>query len=643
MCDGRSKRFCLDYAKRSKSVTSVTDSWRAFYRSEGETIGRGGTGKVFLARPIDDSSQSHKIFNYQKVNEVTVPFSGTFGEVFEVINPIVPGKSLAVKLIRRFRGGRDSIEKIRKEIMLMKKLQSSHNDLTGANVPTSACPLLVSVHEDLTEVAIVMEFAKGGSLFDLCCERYSTQNACLFGDVSPRCAISKPPIPPSRRRSPVVGDSHCPHAPCPLPESYIASVIEKISSALMYMHEKAKIVHLDIKAENILLREPFPSSDVFITDFGLASVLTDTKPHRELAGTPDYTAPEVISYDPVSFATDMWSVGVLAYFLLTGVSPFLADSKALTLSNITQMKIDYPDHLFAHVSPEAVHFIQALIKRRPRDRLSAAQCRQHPWIQSNLADNSVTLNGVSLQSAVESNPEDLIDPQLTTTAAAVDEPMPQQAIPHTSAPLTLALPLVRQSQVCQRVEAVLTSCLRGSPPVGINQEAVEHHFRLTTTRDFCNSKRKLTKSGSSNNDARLRILGRRGASESRVLPCTLTKVDEKEAERKNPPPDHRPRLLFDYPLTGLDLFLRSVLYYGLQKTPHSPVVFPATAGAAVGSCGDFVPRSSFLNYSPITSTAFLDLAAPRLRLEVLPQAADTANQLLSEETRPREEAPVPQV
>ncbi|VDL92320.1 unnamed protein product [Schistocephalus solidus] len=254
----------MDYAKRSKSVTSVTDSWRAFYRSEGETIGRlvfvlltvfttrGGTGKVFLARPIDDSSQSHKIFNYQKVNEVTVPFSGTFGEVFEVINPIVPGKSLAVKLIRRFRGGRDSIEKIRKEIMLMKKLQSSHNDLTGANVPTSACPLLVSVHEDLTEVAIVMEFAKGGSLFDLCCERYSTQNACLFGDVSPRCAISKPPIPPSRRRSPVVGDSHCPHAPCPLPESYIASVIEKISSALMYMHEKAKIVHLDIKVRLVI-------------------------------------------------------------------------------------------------------------------------------------------------------------------------------------------------------------------------------------------------------------------------------------------------------------------------------------------------------------------------------------------------------
>ncbi|BHF63605.1 positive regulation of fibroblast apoptotic process [Sparganum proliferum] len=633
----------MDYAKRSRSVTAVTESWRAFYRTEGETIGRGGTGKVFRVRPTGDNSHPYDISNCRKASESTVSSNGTFGEVFEVINPIVPGKFLAVKLIRRFRSGRDSIEKIRKEIALMKKLQSSHNNITGENVPASACPLLISVHEDLTEVAIVMEFAKGGSLFDLCCERYSAHHGCSLGDSSPRGAVSKPPMPPSRRRSSVVVDARVTHAPCPLPERYIASVIEKISSALMYMHETAKIVHLDIKAENILLREPFPSSDVFITDFGLASVLTDTKPHRELAGTPDYTAPEVISYDPVSFATDMWSVGVLAYFLLTGVSPFLADSKALTLSNITQMKIDYPDHLFAHTSPEAVHFIQALIKRRPRDRLSAAQCRQHVWIQSNLVDSAITPKSVSLQSVVESNSEEPPEAQVTTAVAAVDEPMPQQATPNTAPPLTIALPVVRQSQVCQRVEAVLTSCLRGSVTTGISQQGVEHQLRLTTERDFSNSKRKLTKSGNGGSDARLRLLGRRGASESRVLTSTLTEVEEEEAERRNTPPDRRPRLLFDYPLTGLDLFLRSVLYCGLQKAPHSPVVFPATAGAAVSSCEDFAPHSSFLRYSPLTSTAFLDLAAPRLKLEILPRAADAANQLLPKESLPREEAPVPQV
>ncbi len=56
----------------------------------------------------------------------------------------------------------------------------------------------------------------------------------------------------------------------------------------------------------------------------------------------------------------------MAYFMLTGVSPFLAETKALTLSNITQMKIDYPGHLFEHASPHALDFVKALIKRAPR-------------------------------------------------------------------------------------------------------------------------------------------------------------------------------------------------------------------------------------------------------------------------------------
>ncbi|VDO04917.1 unnamed protein product [Rodentolepis nana] len=74
------------------------------------------------------------------------------------------------------------------------------------------------------------------------------------------------------------------------------------------------------------------------------------------------------------------SVGVLAYFLLTGKSPFLAESKALTLSNITQMKIDYPPDLFNSVSPSALTFIRALIQRNPRARLTASQCCQHEWL-----------------------------------------------------------------------------------------------------------------------------------------------------------------------------------------------------------------------------------------------------------------------
>ncbi|CDS39697.1 serine:threonine protein kinase 17A [Echinococcus multilocularis] len=337
--------------KRFNSDMALNESWRQFYDTDGDAIGRGGAGKVFRIR-----LRCAGILHERKSSMPACLPTGEFRPSFELVNDIPDGKSLAIKIIRRFRCGRDSIEKIRNEIELIRTLQPSNKDY---NAPSAVAPLLFSVHEDPTQVAIVMEFAEGGSLFDLCSPKTLNRPLLPSGDGD----FSDGTTPQSR-----------------IPESYVASVLSRITNALAFMHEKANIVHLDIKAENILLRKPYPSTDVFITDFGLASVLNKSKPHKELAGTPDYAAPEVISYDPVSFATDMWSVGVLAYFLLTGVSPFLAESKALTLSNITQMKIDYPSHLFEVVSPLALDFIRSLIKRNPKARLSASQCCQHEWL-----------------------------------------------------------------------------------------------------------------------------------------------------------------------------------------------------------------------------------------------------------------------
>ena len=57
------------------------------------------------------------------------------------------------------------------------------------------------------------------------------------------------------------------------------------------------------------------SNDVKIIDFGLAQKLEEGKSVKVLFGTAEFCAPEIINYEPVSFATDMWSVGVLAYVL----------------------------------------------------------------------------------------------------------------------------------------------------------------------------------------------------------------------------------------------------------------------------------------------------------------------------------------
>lgn len=78
-------------------------------------------------------------------------------------------------------------------------------------------------------------------------------------------------------------------------------------------------------------------------------------------GTPEFVAPEVVNYDEISYETDMWSVGVIAYVLLSGISPFLGDVEGETLSNVTAAQYDYDDEGFDDISDDAKNFISALL------------------------------------------------------------------------------------------------------------------------------------------------------------------------------------------------------------------------------------------------------------------------------------------
>lgn len=73
-------------------------------------------------------------------------------------------------------------------------------------------------------------------------------------------------------------------------------------------HNHRSIVHLDLKPENILLKSK-KSYSIKIADFGLAKQLKSDEESRIMVGTAEFVSPEIINYDPVSTASDMWSVG----------------------------------------------------------------------------------------------------------------------------------------------------------------------------------------------------------------------------------------------------------------------------------------------------------------------------------------------
>jgi myosin-light-chain kinase len=98
-----------------------------------------------------------------------------------------------------------------------------------------------------------------------------------------------------------------------------------------------------------------------IIDFGLARHFDPSQTLRVLFGTPEFIAPEVISYDEIGHGTDMWSVGVICYVLLSGLSPFMGDNDPETYANVTKAEFDFNDESFDDISSEAKDFISKLL------------------------------------------------------------------------------------------------------------------------------------------------------------------------------------------------------------------------------------------------------------------------------------------
>ncbi|NWR26666.1 KALRN protein, partial [Tachuris rubrigastra] len=165
-----------------------------------------------------------------------------------------------------------------------------------------------------------------------------------------------------------------------LMEEKVAFYIRDTMEALQYLHN-CRVAHLDIKPENLLIDLRIPVPRVKIIDLEDAVQITGHYHVHHLLGNPEFAAPEVIQGLPVSLSTDIWSIGVLTYVMLSGVSPFLDESREETCINVCRVDFSFPPEYFSDVSHAARDFINVILQEDFRRRPTAATCLQHPWLQ----------------------------------------------------------------------------------------------------------------------------------------------------------------------------------------------------------------------------------------------------------------------
>nr|CAH7744602.1 unnamed protein product [Callosobruchus chinensis] len=164
-----------------------------------------------------------------------------------------------------------------------------------------------------------------------------------------------------------------------LTEKSCTVFMRQILEGVEFMH-KQKILHLDMKPENILCLTK-TGNRIKIIDFGLARKFDPDKKLQVLFGTPEFVAPEVVNFEAIGYGTDMWSVGVICYVLLSGLSPFMGHTDIETMANVTVAKYDFDDEAFDEISENAKDFIRKLLIKDMTKRPTPQECLDHPWLK----------------------------------------------------------------------------------------------------------------------------------------------------------------------------------------------------------------------------------------------------------------------
>ncbi|XP_069665524.1 serine/threonine-protein kinase MARK2 isoform X2 [Haliaeetus albicilla] len=292
----------------------------------GPVEGKGG-GKANMLRGRNSATSADEqphIGNYRLLKTIG---KGNFAKV-KLARHVLTGKEVAVKIIDKTQLNSSSLQKLFREVRIMKVL--NHPNIVK----------LFEVIETEKTLYLVMEYASGGEVFDY---------LVAHGRMKEKEARAK---------------------------------FRQIVSAVQYCHQKF-IVHRDLKAENLLLDADM---NIKIADFGFSNEFTFGNKLDTFCGSPPYAAPELFQgkkYDGPE--VDVWSLGVILYTLVSGSLPFDGQNLKELRERVLRGKYRIPFYM----STDCENLLKKFLILNPTKRGTLEQIMKDRWMNVGHEDDEL--------------------------------------------------------------------------------------------------------------------------------------------------------------------------------------------------------------------------------------------------------------
>lgn len=157
-----------------------------------------------------------------------------------------------------------------------------------------------------------------------------------------------------------------------LPEAEARKVLNDFLTGFQEM-VKNGLIHRDLKPENMLMHD----GSVKIADFGFATHVDNFKNQmlKTCVGTPLYMSPQILSHQPYTTKSDVWSTGLIYYEMLCGKTPWPARDQLDLINNIARMPLKYPFNI--QISEISKDFIRGCLEKDEKNRFSWDQVLSH--------------------------------------------------------------------------------------------------------------------------------------------------------------------------------------------------------------------------------------------------------------------------